>query len=709
MLNRSLLKLMLDCVEIIRIYNQNAIIQVNLNYLSIASAAQYCHLHAHSILYGELWVVEEKYSRKCFDQDLPLDDLRGIMIPSYEALEVHDAVKPFLDLNHSRHKYYMLENAWEFAYLETTAGIAAKRITRLDTSHNQTGRFSCAQFTELSTNYETIWRLGDWDQLKSIAMSGNQNTDNGHQKSHCLALKSLHLDGSDEMQSKVFLQMTRERVINNIAQSSLDCTKGVYESMTALKQIQQLEDVLAETRDWKATLDKWLRFDTLQANSFEQQEQILVQRISILQSRSGQRGVPSVVEKQMRKTVLELIRLAKDDRNFRAAVTNLKTLENMELDTEIKSRMILEDGHLQFIAGHSKLANHLYLKLINEEEFQETSSRISALLLMAEYLTDNLMVNPSEILQMYLLPAEKLYLAHGKTTSRSSSETTLQVERVKIYDTTAKFADTIYTQRSNYMKSSEYAEKKKLHEASKAEFSSIDTSRLDVTAKTRIHTLRQTIILEQNQLKTVTEEREKYLHLAIKSYTRSCVMNGDLNDLQICRIVSLWFTNISDAFTGDFLQKNLPDIPSYKFLMILPQIAARLSHSDQVLTKTISEALVRCCQQHPHHSIYHVLALYNAHADSKNVVISSSMETRISNTKLIMKKLMADKAVGKIVVAAQSLGIALIKLANREQQDTQDNKVGQELMGLGDMFHIAAPTADLPVLINRSYATIPCE
>lgn len=711
MLNEDLLKLMLDLVEIIRIYNQTTTEQINLNYLSVGAAAQYCNLHASAVLYGELWVEQETLSRKCSENDLPLPELRSIMIPSYEALEVHDAVKPFLDLNQSRHKYYILEIAWEFAYLEATAAISGKRIDRQE-SLNETGRFLGSQFAEATPNYEAIWRMSDWDQLKCLTLDEGKNRLPGavsdmFQKNHCLALKSIHC--GERMQSRRFLQVARDLVCNNIAKSSLDCTKGAYASLTALRQIQQIHDVLDETRDWKTILEKWLRYDKLQPDSFEQQEQILVQRISIMQSRSGQKGTPSAVDGNLRETVLKLIRLAKEDRNFRAAVTNLKNLENMELDTEIRARMILEDGHLQFIAGHSKLATHLYLKLINEEQFQQTSSKITALLLMAEYLTDNLMVSPNEILQTYLYPAETLCKAHSQTKSQRERDPSTGL--VKIHDTMARFADTIYTQRNNYIKSSEYAEKKKLHAESKAEFNAIDRQKLmktdDQGAKMRIHNLRQTIVLEENQLKTVTEERKQYLHLAIKTYIKSCVINGDLHDLQICRIVSLWFTNIDDEFTGTVLQEHLSKIPSYKFLMILPQMAARLSHSDKVLTKTISEALVRCCQQHPHHSIYHVLALHNAHADNKNVEISCSMQTRLSNTAAIMKTLIEDKGIKKIVAAAQNLGMTLIHLANRDVRDTNDNMVGSELMSLRDMHRIAAPTIELPVQISRDYSTFP--
>lgn len=298
-------------------------------------------------------------------------------------------------------------------------------------------------------NYESIWRLGDWDQLRSIGMANAKCVlSDEFQRNHCLALNSLHI--GDEWRAKLFLHSARDLVISRLAQSSLDCTKGVYESMTALKQIRQLEDVLTETKDWKAILAKWLRFDGPQTNSFEQQEQILVQRISILQSKSGRSA--SHVQKQMFGTVLELIKLAKEERNFKAAITNLKNLESLELDTETKSRMILEDGHLQFIAGHSKLANHLYLRLINETEFQETFSKISALRLMAEYLTDNPMVSPREILQNYLLEAEKLYKSYRQAaTSRSVSGKVVVEEGVKIFDTTAKFADTIYTQVSEIL------------------------------------------------------------------------------------------------------------------------------------------------------------------------------------------------------------------------------------------------------------------
>lgn len=258
------------------------------------------------------------------------------------------------------------------------------------------------------------------------------------------------------------------------------------------------------------------------------------------------------------------------------------------------------------------------------------------------------------------------------------------------------------------MKSSEYAEKEKLHKESKTEFNQMSKTGLTKAEQLRAHNLRQTILLEGNQLKTVASERDKYLGLAVKLYTKSCELSEGLNDLRVCRIVSLWFTNINVVSIGEFLQTNLPKIPSYKFLIILPQIAARLSHGDRVLTQTISDTLARCCRDHPHQSIYHVLALYNAYEDSDKSKTSSSMKTRLSNTKLIVDKLLADSKVGKIVKAAQKLSLALIRLANREVTGDSDMKIGSELLSMDDIYRIATPTMDLPVQLNRQYSIFPC-
>lgn len=262
------------------------------------------------------------------------------------------------------------------------------------------------------------------------------------------------------------------------------------------------------------------------------------------------------------------------------------------------------------------------------------------------------------------------------------------------------------------MKSSEYAEKQNLHKESRAEYQTVEKTNLTHQDKLRLHTLRQTITLEEKELKTVIVDRENYLYLAIKLYTKSCTINEDQNDLKICRIISLWFTNIANDYLLKFMATNLINIPSYKFLLILPQIAARLSHSDRTLTEIISKTLVRCCREHPHHSIYHILALFNAHADNKHAQISSSMETRIENTKQIMNILKADKTVGEIVGAAQDLGMALVKLANKEVKDAKDAKstqISSELTSLGKMYRIAAPTVEIPVQISGEYKSFPCK
>lgn len=146
------------------------------------------------------------------------------------------------------------------------------------------------------------------------------------------------------------------------------------------------------------------------------------------------------------------------------------------------------------------------------------------------------------------------------------------------------------------MKSAEYAEREALSRRSREELETMTKSLAGKSSqskqdKLRYYNLKQTTILEENQLNSIIKKRETYLHLAVKLYTKSCSVSVSLHDLNVFRIISLWFTNISDSFISPYLKENLTNIPSYKFLTFLPQIAARLSHNDVNFTDTLSDVL----------------------------------------------------------------------------------------------------------------------
>jgi ataxia telangiectasia mutated family protein len=68
------------------------------------------------------------------------------------------------------------------------------------------------------------------------------------------------------------------------------------------------------------------------------------------------------------------------------------------------------------------------------------------------------------------------------------------------------------------------------------------------------------------------------LVLACRYYLLS-LKHGVQHSLQVFRLTSLWLENNTHEEVCEVLEQHLPDIPSYKFLPVLPQLAPRIGSS----------------------------------------------------------------------------------------------------------------------------------
>lgn len=77
-------------------------------------------------------------------------------------------------------------------------------------------------------------------------------------------------------------------------------------------------------------------------------------------------------------------------------------------------------------------------------------------------------------------------------------------------------------------------------------------------------------------------------------------------DVRISRLISLWFDNRCNEQLTQLLLKWLPKLPSYHFVPVLPQLAARLVvksnpqlYHDE-FPKLLLSLVERCALDHPH-------------------------------------------------------------------------------------------------------------
>merc|ERR1719318_2238486 len=124
--------------------------------------------------------------------------------------------------------------------------------------------------------------------------------------------------------------------------------------------------------------------------------------------------------------------------------------------------------------------------------------------------------------------------------------------------------------------------------------------------------------LDTQELEMYKTQSEEYLITALKHYL-SVLCHGD-KALAVYRLVSLWFSNSSCPGVQELLAEKLPSVPSYKFIPLLYQMAARMQVPKQGthdFSSTLFSLMRRCMEDHPHHSIPIALALANAKEDER--------------------------------------------------------------------------------------------
>ena len=98
--------------------------------------------------------------------------------------------------------------------------------------------------------------------------------------------------------------------------------------------------------------------------------------------------------------------------------------------------------------------------------------------------------------------------------------------------------------------------------------------------------------------------------------------SNELQNTCVFRFVSLWTQNSSNKELNKKVQPKLPKIGTYKFRILLHQLAARMSHKDltgsneqQLFQTNLIELITKIALDHPYHVLPIILAFANSHND----------------------------------------------------------------------------------------------
>jgi ataxia telangiectasia mutated family protein len=217
----------------------------------------------------------------------------------------------------------------------------------------------------------------------------------------------------------------------------------------------------------------------------------------------------------------------------------------------------------------------------------------------------------------------------------------------------AKFADAQYQSICEYIKSKSFEE----HSELMRQFQIEKTKTQSIEPEGYFYRLLdKQYQLDREDMTVLLENREEYLCKAIKYYLnclelgqvvsceKNCESSLQSDNFSIFRLISLWTQNSNNQNVNKTVEKKIFRIGTYKFLILMHQISARISlkalncsskddddsDDERLFQQILINLITNISKDHPHHSLPILLAFQNANKDYfvSNSTVGSSSKTR---------------------------------------------------------------------------------
>ncbi|NXH12272.1 ATM kinase, partial [Bucco capensis] len=747
---------------------------LDLNYLEAALAAQSCAAHFTALLYAEIYAdkitrdkqqerasfkaaksltFEEESQRTTITvlnekskeetgislQDLLMDIYRSIGEPdSLYGCGGGSMLQPL-----ARIRTYEHEAVWEKALvtydLEASLPAATRQAGIIEALQNlglchtlslflrglqQDSTELCAELQEM--RYQAAWRNSQWGHICSAR---DEQGRPGYHQSLCDALQSLR-----DKEFSAFWDTLKDARVNEVEElcrGSLESVYSLYPTLCRLQLIGELENIgllvsrSVSTQQLQDLYWKWQRqSQLLQDSDFCFQEPALALRTVVLEmllEQEQENTTRECIRDILTKHLVELSRLARTAKNTQLPERAMFQIKQHNPSGYEVSEWQLEEAQVFWAKKEESLALNILRRMIKKLDadwFQvENDPHLKliyteCLRLCGSWLAETCLENPTVILQKYLEKAVEIAASHS---GESSEE--LKKGKMKAFLSLARFSDSQYQRIENYMKSSEFENKQALLRKAKEEVGLLRERRVQTNRYTV--KVQRELELDECALHALTEDRRRFLCKAVENYI-SCLLSGEEHDLWIFRLCSLWLENCAVDRVNEMMKKNAEKIPSYKFLPLMYQLAARMGTKmlgglgfHGVLNNLIS----RISLDHPHHTLFIILALANANKDELLTKPDAIRRNKlIKNAPKEISQLDVDRmeAAGNIISMVrkrrarmvrdlEALCDAYITLANMDATPWKSQRKGisipadQPIIKLKNLEDVVVPTMEIKV------------
>uniref|UniRef100_A0A8C1WDC1 non-specific serine/threonine protein kinase n=1 Tax=Cyprinus carpio TaxID=7962 RepID=A0A8C1WDC1_CYPCA len=741
---------------------------LDLNYLEVAGAAQMCSAHFTALLYSEIYMdkirsnmeqirrSQSRVSRRItFEEssqtlsvssvnEKSLEDsgisLQDLLIEVYRCIGEPDSLygcgggKLISPL--TRIRTYEHEAMWDKALVSYDLHSNLPEVTRqtgiveglqnfglcsiLNTYLHGLEKEGVEWGPELrELRFQAAWRNTQWD---CDLPERNEKLKPGINESLFNAVQALR-----DREFSLFeqtLNYARGHEVEELCRGSLEAVSSLYPALCNLQRISELQSVeeLFSRPVTDSSLNevyrKWQQHsDLLTDSDFSLVEPVLALRSSLQETLISSETDPdrkNYLISAYSSHLMELCKLARSAGNTQLAERAVFHMKRHSLvgaggGGSSSWAWQLEEAQVFWVKKEHGLALGLLKQMIHELEDLQVCVNPAVvpvysecLRLCGSWLAESCLESPAVILEKYL---ERVIEDHC-----GDSNAKLQSQKTQAFFSLARFSDAQYQSIENYMKSSEFENKHALLEKAKEE---VDLMRERKVINNRYTVkVQRELELDVKALANLQADRNRFLLKAVENYIQ-CLELGEEHDTWVFRLASLWLENADVKAVNDMMKRGVKKIPSYKFLPLMYQLAARMgtkvsssvTSQDVGFYTVLNELICQSSLDHPHHTLFIILALVNANKDESFSRSRSSKSTARQPSPLDLERANVARKIidvvrkkrAKMVKDIEMLCNAYITLAYMDASQAIPIPPEQPIMQIKDLDDVIIPTMDIKV------------
>ncbi|XP_051881913.1 serine-protein kinase ATM isoform X4 [Pristis pectinata] len=728
---------------------------LDLNYLEVALTAQSCAAHFTALLYAEIYAdkirsEEEELKRRSYraarnlkfdesSQELTVSSLSSksreetgiglqeLLIEVYRSIGEPDSLygcgggKMLHPL--ARVRTYEHEVQWDKALvtydIEKNLPVSTRQagivqaLQNFGLCHILTTYLKgleventewCEELQEI--RFQAAWRNMQWDH---ILPSKGGTSGSGYHESVCHALQSLK-----DQEFSAFhevLKAARMKEVEELCKGSLESVYSLYPTLCRLQILEELETIGQRLcrSDPDDALNKvhkkWQQqLLLLKDSDFTFQEPILtmrtvIQELLITKEMDGQRK--DLIKDALTKHLLEMTKLARAAKNSQLAEKAIFQIKQHNPVGFGVSTWQLEEAQVFWDKQEQSLSLDILKQMIDKLEVTDNKELvplyIECLRLCGNWLAETCLESPGTIMQEYLEKAVTLSIEHKSIVHSGKMEAFLSL---------ARFSDAQYQSIDNYMKSSEFENKRALLKNAKAEIHLIKEHKFQTNRY--VVKVQRECELDEQAMCALQEDRKQFLCKAVENYI-NCLQSGEEHDMRIFRLCSLWLENSG--------------VPEVNEMMKLAARMGTKMAGGQRFHEVLNKLIEKTSLDHPHHTLFIILALSNANKD--DILGKSDMLRRGKHVKKEMPHLDQErmdaarniintiqKSKAKMIKDIERLCDALITLANMDaskwkmERKAIEIPATQPITKIKDLDEVVIPTMEIKVDPSGKYENL---